>query len=258
MSTPNPYAAPKAPVADAAGAPRNFVPTGRAVPAAHGWDWIAGGFDLFRRQPGAWIAMVVIAALIFIGLALVPLLGSLAGMVLAPVFAGGIVIACREQEEGRELRISHLFAGFRERFGTLLSIGFIYLGITIAIALVAGLLTGAGMWTLLGGGANPAAVVGAGLTMLLAFLVMFALLLPVFMAMWFAPALALFHEQGPGEAMKSSFIACLKNMLPFLLYSVILFLLAIAASIPFGLGWLVLGPIIAASLYTGYRDIFFD
>lgn len=258
MSTPNPYAAPKAPVADAAGAPQNFIPTGRAVPAGHGWNWIAEGFDLFRRQPGAWIAIVVIAALIFIGLALVPVIGSLAGMVLAPVFAGGIVIACREQDQGRELKISHLFAGFRERFGALVSIGFIYLGITIAIALVVGLLTGAGMWTLLGSGANPAAVAGAGLTILLAFLVMLALLLPVFMAMWFAPALVVFHEQGPGEAMKASFIACLRNILPFLLYSAILFLLAIVASIPFGLGWLVLGPTLAGSLYTGYRDIFFD
>jgi len=78
------------------------------------------------------------------------------------------------------------------------------------------------------------------------------------MATWFAPALALFHEQSATEAMKASFIACLRNVLPFLLYGVILFLLAIAASIPFGLGWLVLGPTMAASLYTGYRDIFFD
>jgi uncharacterized membrane protein len=258
MSTPNPYAAPRAPVADAAAAPRNFVPTGRAVPGARGWTWIAEGFELFRRQPGAWIALVIVALLIFIGLAFIPFLGSIAGMVLAPVFAGGIFVACREEDEGRGLALSHLFAGFRERFGALLSIGFIYLGITIAIALVVGLATGAGMWTLLGSGADPAAAAGAGLTILLAFLIMLALLLPVFMAMWFAPALVMFHEQGPGEAMKASFAACLKNIVPFLLYSVILFLLAIVASIPFGLGWLVLGPVMAASLYTGYRDIFFD
>jgi uncharacterized membrane protein len=258
MSTPNPYAAPKAPVVDASGGPRNFIPTGRPVPAARGWSWIVEGFELFKRQPGAWIAIIIIAALVFIGLALIPFLGSLAGMVLAPVFAGGLVYAAREQDEGRELAISQLFAGFRERFGALLSVGFIYLGITIAVALVVGLATGAGLWTLLGSGADPAGVAGAGVTILLAFLVMMALLLPVFMAMWFAPALALFHEQGPAEAMKASFFACLKNVVPFLLYSVILFLLAFVASIPFGLGWLVLGPVMAASLYTGYRDIFFD
>jgi uncharacterized membrane protein len=258
MSTPNPYAAPKAPVADASAAPRNFLPTGRALPPARGWAWIAEGFVYFRRQPGAWIAIIVIAALIFIGLGLVPILGSLAAMVLAPVFAGGLVIACREQDEGRELKIAQLFAGFSERFGTLVSIGLIYLGITVVIALVVGILTGAGMWTLLGGDADPGSVAGAGLTLVLAFLVMLAALLPVFMAVWFAPPLAVFHEQGPGEAMKSSFVACLRNILPFLVYGVILFLLAIAASIPFGLGWLVLGPVMAASLYTGYRDIFFD
>jgi len=258
MSTPNPYAAPRAPVADAAAEPRNFLPTGRAAPAARGWSWIVDGWELFRRQPGAWIALVIVALLIFIGMTLVPLLGSLASAVLTPVFVGGIFVACREQDQGRPLAVSHLFAGFRERFGTLVSIGFINLGITIAAMLVAGILTGAGMWTFLGSGTNPEAVAGMGLTLLLAVLVMFALLLPLFMALWFAPALAVFHQQGPAEAMKASFVGCLKNILPFFVYSVVGMLLAIVASIPFGLGWLVLGPVMAASLYTSYRDIFFE
>ena len=258
MSTPNPYAAPRAPVADSAEGPGNFVPAGRAVAAARGWRWIADAWELFRRQPGAWIGLVIVALLIFIGMTLVPLLGSLASAVLTPVFVGGIFVACREQDQGRPLAVSHLFAGFRERFGTLVSIGFINLGITIAAMLVAGILTGAGMWTFLGSGTNPEAVAGMGLTLLLAVLVMFALLLPLFMALWFAPALAVFHQQGPAEAMKASFVGCLKNILPFFVYSVVGMLLAIVASIPFGLGWLVLGPVMAASLYTSYRDIFFD
>jgi len=258
MSTPNPYAAPRAPVADSAEGPGNFVPAGRAVAAARGWSWIAEGWALFRRQPGAWIALVIVALLIFIGMALVPLLGSLASAVLTPVFVAGVYFGCREQDEGRSLAVSHLFAGFRERFGTLLSIGFINLGITIVVMLIAGIVTGAGMWTLLGSGTNPEAAAGMGLTLLLAVLVMFALLLPLFMALWFAPALALFHQQGPAEAMKGSFVACLRNILPSLVYGAIGFMLAIVASIPFGLGWLVLGPVIAGSLYASYRDIFFE
>jgi hypothetical protein len=39
---------------------------------------------------------------------------------------------------------------------------------------------------------------------------------------------------------------------------VIALVLGMLASIPFGLGWLVLGPVLGASLYTGYRDIFFE
>jgi uncharacterized membrane protein len=260
MSTPNPYAAPKAPVADATpGLEGNFIPGGRVVAPGRGWSWIAEGWDLFKCQPAMWIALVVIAALIFIAMAFIPVLGSLAAVVLAPVFAGGLVIGCRALDQGGELEIAHLFAGFRERFATLVSVGVIYLVATVVIALVVGLVTGAGMWTLFGGGTADAVSVGAaGLTVLLAFLVMFALMLPVFMAIWFAPPLVVFHDQGAAEAMKASFFACLRNIIPFLIYGVVLFVLAILASIPFGLGWLILGPVMAASLYTAYRDIFFQ
>jgi uncharacterized membrane protein len=259
MSTPNPYAAPKAPVADpGSAAPGHFLPTGRTVPAGHGWSWIAEGWELFKRQPGVWIALIVIAALIFIGLSLIPVLGPLATVVLSPVFAGGIMIGCQKVQQGGELEISHLFAGFREHSGRLVTVGFIYLGLTVAIALVVGLVTGAGMWTLLGGGADPVALGAAGLTILLAMLVMLALMLPVFMAIWFAAPLVVFHEQAAGEAMRNSFFASLKNIGPFIVYSAVLFVAAIVASIPLGLGWLVLGPVIAGSLYTSYRDLFFE
>jgi hypothetical protein len=46
-------------------------------------------------------------------------------------------------------------------------------------------------------------------------------------------------------------------MLPFLLYGIVFFIAAIIASIPLMLGWLVLGPLLAASIYTAYRDIYF-
>ena len=36
-----------------------------------------------------------------------------------------------------------------------------------------------------------------------------------------------------------------------------LFLLSIVATLPLLLGWLVLGPVLAASLYTAYKDIYF-
>ena len=258
MSTPNPYAAPKAPVADTAGLQGNFIPAGRAVPAGRGWDWIVQGWNLFKQQPGLWVVMIVIFALLYIVLAMIPLLGTLAGIVLAPVFAAGFMIGCRALEDGRPLEIGHLFAGFRERFGTLASVGIIYLVASVVIALVVGLVTGVGIWSTLGGGADPAAMAAAAVTMLLALLIMLALMLPIIMAVWFAPALVAFHEQAAGEAMKNSFIACLRNIVPFLVYGVILLLFSILASIPLGLGFLVLGPVIVASLYTSYRDIFFQ
>jgi uncharacterized membrane protein len=93
-------------------------------------------------------------------------------------------------------------------------------------------------------------------TMMLAGLIVAALLLPVMAAMWFAAPLVVFQELGAWEAMKQSFMGCMKNILPFLWYSVVLLLLSLLAVIPIGLGLLILWPVIAASLYTAYRDIY--
>jgi uncharacterized membrane protein len=81
-------------------------------------------------------------------------------------------------------------------------------------------------------------------------------MLPLLMALWFAPALVIFHDVQPMAAMKSSFQGCLRNMLPFLIYGIVGFLLAIVAVIPLGLGLLVLGPVMWGTMYVGYRDIF--
>ncbi len=236
-----------------------FIATGRTVPAENGWKWIVQGWNLFKRAPGVWIALMVVFIVISIVLAFVPVLGSIASMVLTPTFTAGMMIGCRALDEGGELKVEHLFAGFRARFGTLLSLGLLYLAAVLVIALLAGLVTGVKLFSLMGGGASdPGAVASAALSVLLALLIMLALLVPVFMAIWFAPALVVFHEHGAIEALKASFVGCLRNIVPFLVQGVILLAAAIVASIPFGLGWLVLGPVLVASLYAAYRDIYFS
>ena len=60
------------------------------------------------------------------------------------------------------------------------------------------------------------------------------------------------------EAMKLSFMGCLKNILPFLIYGIVGFVLMVIATIPFGLGWLILAPVVLATVYVGYKDIFLE
>jgi uncharacterized membrane protein len=255
----NPYAAPKANVADAATPMQgNFVPGGRGVAAGRGWDWIVAGWDLFKRQPGMWIGLIVVAAIIMIVLAIIPFIGSLALMILGPVFGGGIMLGCKALSEGGELELGHLFAGFKQKFGPLAAVGAIYLVASIVIALIVGLVTGAGMFALMSGGDLTAGqAAGAVMGVLLAVLIMLALMIPVWMAIWFAPALVVLNERGAVEALKESFSASLKNIIPMLVYGVLLFIAAIIAAIPLGLGWLVLGPVLAGSLYASYRDIYY-
>jgi uncharacterized membrane protein len=168
------------------------------------------------------------------------------------------MLGCKALGEGGELEIGHLFAGFKDKFGTLAAVGAIYLVASIVVALVVGLVTGAGVFALLRGG-DPTAgqAAGAVMGMLLAMLVMMALMIPVAMAIWFAPALVVLNGRGAVDAMKESFAGCLKNIVPFLLYGVVLFIASIIAAIPLGLGYLVLGPVMAGSIYAAYRDIYF-
>lgn len=253
----NPYAAPRAQVADETVAPRgDFLPAGRDVPTGNGWTWITDAWSIFRAAAGTWIGIVVVMGVILIVLALLPIIGTIATCVLGPVLTGGMMLASRDAEQG-SLQFSRAFAGFSHGFGTLATVGVLYLVGMFAIALVASLVTGVGMFSLFGG-ASPDQLARFGATLLLTVLIMLALMLPLFMALWFAPALVVFHDMSAVQAMKASFAGCLKNWLPFLLYGIVLTIASVIASIPLGLGWLVLGPVLVASIYTSYRDIYFS
>jgi len=256
MST-NPYAAPRAQVADDRAAPRGeFVPAGRGVPTGNGWTWIADAWSLFRAAAGTWIGIVIVLGVIFLICGMLNLIGMVASFLLGPVFTGGLMIASRNAEEGR-MTFADAFAGFRHRLGTLAAVGAAYLVGMIAIVFLASIVSGVGMFSVLGGATSPEELARAGLALALALLIVLGLMVPLLMAIWFAPALVVFHDMGAGAAMKASFLGCLKNMLPFLLYGVLLTIASVIASIPLLLGWLVLGPVLVASIYTSYRDIYF-
>jgi hypothetical protein len=190
--TTNPYSAPAATVADPAAPQGKLVPGGRGVAAGHGWTWIAQGWDLFKRQPALWIGIAVTLFVILLVLAFIPLLGPLVNTLLWPVLSAGLLLGCRALDEGGHLEFGHLFAGFRERFGTLITVGAITFGVSLAIGILVALVMGVGIGTMLGGGPGPDAAPEMLMTMVHAMLVMFALMMPLAMAMWFAPALVIF------------------------------------------------------------------
>src|SRR5262245_13547266 len=230
---------------------------GRAVAAGQGWTWISEAFELFKKQAGMWIGLVLVLFVILIVLAIIPFLGALVTFFLMPVFFGGLMIACQTQQRGGQLEIGHLFAGFKTQTGNLLVLGAIALGGWIVVMVPVLLIVGAGAFfgAARGDAAGAAAMGGS---FLIAWLLAMALSILLYMALWFAPALVALRGTAPVEAIKQSFFACLKNIVPFLIYGIIMMVLAIAASIPLGLGWLVLGPVAIASVYAGYRDIFGD
>ncbi len=253
MAEINPYQAPQASLQDPGAAEGTLAAEPRRVDAGRGLAWLTEGWSLFRQAPSPWIGITLIAIVIFLVLAFVPVLGQLATTLLSIAFGGGIMIGCRALDRGGELTIGHLFAGLQTHLSPLLVIGALYLGAIFVLMLVLSLVGGGALFSALWSGADPGAAAGS---FVLAGLVFLLLLIPLAMALWFAPALATLHDLPPVEAMKRSFTSCLRNLLAFLVYGVLLFILSILASIPFGLGWLVVAPMIAGSIYSGYKDIF--
>jgi uncharacterized membrane protein len=243
----NPFKAPEARVADAGMASGEFLPEGQTVPAGHGVSWLTEGWEMFRQAPGVWIAIAVALVLMMIVFSVIPF-----AVLLMPVVIGGLMLGCKAQEDGDELRIGHLFAGFSGYAGSLMLVGVICLAGAIGVMAVAALMGGGiGIGALLASGGPPPLA-----ALLLPLLVMLLLMVPLAMAVWYAPALVVLNEVAPFEAMKVSFFVCIKNFAPFLVYGLVVFVLSVIASIPAFLGWLVLVPLMCTSLYASYKDMF--
>ena len=283
----SPYAAPSAPVADVHGDQDRgeFVRDGQSVPTGHGWDWWRKGFAIFLANPWIWMLVVlVLAGLFLVAGVIVGLLAfgmmrggspaaffavaglfGLAVSIVYPVLEGGLMLGARSVDEGESLSVGHLFAGFGHSGGRLAMIGLFLLVGNLIIQVVVTLLFGAAFSA---GAANPTAMAQQGVLMVLIYL---ALTLPLAMAFWFSPALVIFHEMSAFDALRSSFLGCLKNVVPFLIYGliglglgiVIGLLLGIATVMTRGFGIILLfvialaiGPIVIGSIYAGYRDIY--
>lgn len=247
----NPFRAPAARVEDVSDQlAGELIENGQRVPTGHGVAWIGRGWELFKMAPGVWIGIVVVLFVLIIVMSLIPILNLAVNLVM-PIFAGGIMLGCRALDEGEPLEFAHLFAGFKTNAGNLVLVGVFYLlGILLIVAVVSGIVA---LGVLGGAAASREAMFTAGLLIVLAGL---AFGVPLAMAFWFAPALVAIHNVPAFKAMKMSFIACLKNFLPFLVYSLVLLVVALVAMIPIGLGLLVLLPVIYGSMYASYRDMF--
>jgi uncharacterized membrane protein len=230
-----------------------------ATPIGDGVKWISVGFSLFTRAWLMWIVSLLVVFVLAAILSFIPILGQIAVQVLTPVIIGGWMVACRSIEKGGEFEIEHLFAGFKNNFVPLMIVGVLYLVGWIAILLIAALVAGFGMLgAFLTGNPNQIVEVmsASGMSMLLAGLIVLALMVPLLMFYWFGPALVILHNLPPVQAMTTSFSGCLRNILPFTLYGIVMFVLCIIAAIPFGLGLLVLVPVGITSSYAAYREIF--
>ena len=232
-----------------------FNGNSRVVPPGNAFDWLRQGWALFAANPGLWIGLTIVLLVIVLGVQIVPLVGTLAAHLLMPVLGAGLLLVCRKIDEEERVQIDDLFAGFKQNAGPLVMVGVLYMVAMFAIVVIVVVVGGGSV----AGGLLSAQPAGLGVIfggLMLSLLLSLALSVPVAMAVWFAPALVFFNNMQPVEALKASFEACMKNVLAFLVYGLIVLVLAFFAALPVGLGFLVLIPVLAGSVYAAYRDVF--
>ncbi len=240
----------------------------RAVSAGRGWGWIAEAWPLFTDRPGAWIGAVLLYGLILGVLGLVPLI-QVATAVIGPMLIAGLMIGAHRQFRGEDFAVGHLFAGFATRPGPLALVGLTYLLFFIGIGLVVFALIMAIMGS--GGTAMDAATLDpntldpdridsfamSGPILALPGLLAMLLLIALSMAMFFAPLLVALNNVPVLQSFKLSFMACLKNLLPFLVFGLIALVMILVGALPLMLGLLVVMPLLTIAVYLAYRDIFY-
>jgi hypothetical protein len=165
------------------------------------------------------------------------------------------MLGCRALDEGRKLQFGYLFAGFRGNAASLVTVGGIYLvGMLVVVAIV----TSSGSLPRLPEKPDPediAALQNELRQMTGPILAGMALYLPLMMLTWFAPLLIVFRGMNALPALKLSFSACLQNIGAFTLYGMMLLVIWIVATLPV-VGLVLALPIIFASVYASYKDIF--
>ncbi len=238
------------------------MPHARRVGIAYGWMWIKQGVWLFRRNPFLWMFLTSILVVGMFGIALFPILGALLPGLLYPAFFAGLMLGCHALAEEQPLELRHLISGFQSHGLPLLSLG----ALSTVINLIAGFL----VIRAAGGEAfesalknvlqqpDPDALMQAldASGILLPMYVLLSLSLALQFVVQCAAMLIVFRGVSPLAALGSALRATLLNLPPLVVYGLMLVPLAMLASLPAMLGWLVLLPIIIASQYAIYRDMF--
>jgi uncharacterized membrane protein len=196
--------------------------------------------------------------IITLALVLMPIVGGVAANLLQPVFFASFALAARKQLAGQAIETGDLFSAFRLPLRPLINLGAFLLVAEIAIFFLMSLL---GLPAVSGDGDEVLTITDYVRSLqgrewiLFAGLVLTAV---VKGALWFAPAILAFHAISTAHAVRWSVYAALSNAGAMVVYGIALTMAFLVAVVPWGLGLLVVVPVMAASTYTGFRDVFED
>ncbi len=216
-------------------------------------NWFIEGWNMFKKNPLTWVLMVLIFSIIFMvgGNSLV---GRYVVALIMPVLAGGIYIAADRSSNGESPSIENLFSALKNPpiLKQLLIIGGIGMAVVALNSFIQpsmGQVTETGRSLSLNVGQHMGNTSFSGfLGLLISWAWSFALIFGV-------PLVAL-NNVDAIPALKSSLNAALSNFMPLVVFYIFSVILLFIAIIPFGLGLLVLVPVLFLASYNAYKTIY--
>ena len=241
----------------------------RRLPAARGIVWVTGGFYLYRRGPALLIMLTMFYLIFAVGSGLLAPVGPFLLSLLLPTLTALVGNGCRllDRPPGTVLEQIALLQGLAAQRGPLLRLGGLQLLGTLMVLGVDALFE-AGDW--------PSLALREEAVQPLQLLRLLIIASPMFMAFWFAPLLTAWDGVPPAKSLFFSLVASLRNWRPFLVYGATVMLvgvvlpgllLFVAAAISPDLFtilsaamrmllFLIFVPVLMASVYLSYREIF--
>jgi uncharacterized membrane protein len=236
----------------------------RAGRAGWGVSWITNALSIFKDNFLLWLGIGVVYLIIAMVTSAIPIINFVFSLI-SFVFVGGIIKGANAQVTGKELRFDHLFSAFSTHLLPLIVLFVLYMvALIIAFILIAIVLFAIVYSTGDMGNVNSVVTgeqMGGGSIVAILLVLLFSMIafFFLFVMVWFAPALIVLHNIAPTEAMKMSVKGCLKNILPLLIFSLLLPLFALLSILfTLGLAILVVVPIGMITYYTSYRDVWTD
>jgi len=240
------------------------------VAPGQGTSWVRKGFQVFGRQPLGFASLFAAVLFMSLVLGLIPWLGSIATLVLAPAVSLLFMIASRRVGAGQAAMpgaIVELVSAGRNRLLPLLKLGIAYVAATLLLFWLAGVLDGGALAsffaTMRDAKMTPEALAvratqpGVQLGLMLRLLFLGALST----AFWHAPALVFWGDPGWAKSLFFSSVALWRNKGAFAVYSLVwlaLFLVLLAI-VSIGAG--LFGPerfaLVAVPLILVFMTLFY-
>jgi hypothetical protein len=242
----------------------------RRLPARHGFLWLIASLRLFRANPPLMTALTMAYLFIVVAVNLLPFVGPFLLPLALPTLIVVLANGCRAIERGGGIGMVVLAHGLQKRRVELVRLGGLHLLGSMMILAASMIMEGGHISLLAPGKPVDEDEMLASMARLL------VVALPVLTAFWFAPLLTAWDEIAPLKSVFFSFIASWRNWRAFAVYGLTVGAIAIAVPglllitasaisvaavnvVAIALKMLlffVMAPILMASVYISYQDVF--